>query len=108
MTRLESFFEGCGWKPYFVEGDDPMTMHKKMAETMDAVHRGDQGNSETRPREQGSGPSELADDRSAYSKGLDRSERFVDGQQIEGSFRAHQVPITMEQPEHLDSFWKTG
>ena len=24
MRRLEHFFDGCGWKPYFVEGDDPM------------------------------------------------------------------------------------
>lgn len=35
--EVESFFKGCGWKPYFVEGDDPMTMHRKMAETMDTV-----------------------------------------------------------------------
>ncbi len=28
--------------------------------------------------------------------------KVVDGKQIEGSFRAHQVPITMEQPEHLE------
>ena len=33
--ELEHFFDGCGWKPYFVEGDDPMTMHRKMAETGD-------------------------------------------------------------------------
>ena len=35
--EIESFFHGCGWKPYFVEGDDPMTMHRKMAETVDTV-----------------------------------------------------------------------
>lgn len=35
--ELEHFFDGCGWKPYFVEGDDPMTMHRKMAETLDTV-----------------------------------------------------------------------
>ena len=29
--ELQKYFEGCGWKPYFVEGDDPMTMHRKMA-----------------------------------------------------------------------------
>ena len=28
--------------------------------------------------------------------------KVVDGQQIEGSFRAHQVPLTMESPEHLE------
>ena len=35
--EIESFFHGCGWKPYFVEGDDPMTMRRKMAETLDTV-----------------------------------------------------------------------
>ncbi len=35
--EVENFFKGCGWKPYFVEGDDPMEMHRKMAETMDAA-----------------------------------------------------------------------
>ena len=35
--EMESFFRGCSWKPYFVEGDDPMTMHEKMAETLDTV-----------------------------------------------------------------------
>ena len=33
--EVESFFRGCGWKPYFVEGDDPMPMHRRMAETLD-------------------------------------------------------------------------
>ena len=39
MTReeLEHFFLGCSWKPYFVEGDEPMAMHEKMAETLDTV-----------------------------------------------------------------------
>lgn len=29
--ELEDFFKGCGWAPCFVEGDDPMTMHRQMA-----------------------------------------------------------------------------
>ena len=33
--EIESYFVGCGWEPIFVEGDDPMTMHKLMAEAMD-------------------------------------------------------------------------
>jgi xylulose-5-phosphate/fructose-6-phosphate phosphoketolase len=33
--ELEQFFQGCGWTPYFVEGDDPDTMHRLMAKTMD-------------------------------------------------------------------------
>ena len=32
---LEKFFSGMGWKPYFVEGDDPMPMHEAMAEAME-------------------------------------------------------------------------
>ena len=37
--EIEHFFLGCSWKPYFVEGDDPMTMHQKMADTLDTVIR---------------------------------------------------------------------
>jgi xylulose-5-phosphate/fructose-6-phosphate phosphoketolase len=33
--ELEDFFRGCGWTPYFVEGSDPMEMHRKMADTLD-------------------------------------------------------------------------
>ena len=98
--EIKSFFEGCGWKPYFVEGDDPMTMHKKMAETMDAVieeikaiqkHARDEQDPE-RPK----WPMIILRTPKGWT-----GPKFVDGQQIEGSFRAHQVPISMEKPEHL-------
>ena len=35
--EIVDFFHGCGWEPYFVEGSEPMDMHRKMAETMDTV-----------------------------------------------------------------------
>ena len=35
--ELEQFCQGCGWTPYFVEGDDPETMHRLMAATLDKV-----------------------------------------------------------------------
>ena len=35
--ELESLFVGYGYKPYFVEGDDPSAMHQLMAATLDAV-----------------------------------------------------------------------
>ena len=99
--EIQKFFEGCGWKPIFVEGDDPMTMHKLMAEALDSAieeikeiqKNARENNDSTRPiwpmivlrtPKGWTGPKE------------------VDGQKIEGSFRAHQVPITMEKPEHLD------
>lgn len=33
--ELEQFLRGCGWTPYFVEGDNPMDMHQLMAATLD-------------------------------------------------------------------------
>ena len=99
--EIQKFFEGCGWKPIFVEGDDPMTMHKLMAEALDSaieeikeIQKNARENNDStcsiwpmivlRTPKGWTGPKE------------------VDGQKIEGSFRAHQVPITMEKPEHLD------
>lgn len=35
--RLESLLQGYGYKPWFVEGDEPMAMHQHMATTLDAV-----------------------------------------------------------------------
>ncbi len=35
--ELEQFIRGCGWTPYFVEGDDPDSMHELMAATMATV-----------------------------------------------------------------------
>ena len=98
--ELECFFKGCGWKPYFVEGDDPMTMHKKMAETMDTVieeikaiqKNARENNDPTRPF----WPMIVLRTPKGWT-----GPKVVDGKQIEGSFRAHQVPIMMDQPEHL-------
>ena len=99
--EIEDFFRGCGWKPYFVEGDDPMTMHRKMAETMDTVieeikaiqkHARETGDAE-RPK----WPMIVLRTPKGWT-----GPKVVDGQKIEGSFRAHQVPISMENPEeHL-------
>ena len=99
--ELESYFKGCGWKPYFVEGDDPMTMHRQMAETMDtvieeikAIQKNARENQDaTRPI----WPMIVLRTPKGWT-----GPKVVDGQQIEGSFRAHQVPITMEKPEHLE------
>lgn len=98
--ELTSFFEGCGWKPYFVEGDDPMLMHRKMAETMDIVieeinaiqKNARENNDQTRPK----WPMIVLRTPKGWT-----GPKEVDGNMIEGTFRAHQVPITMEKPEHL-------
>lgn len=99
--ETQKFFEGCGWKPYFVEGDDPMTMHKLMAEALDkaieeikaikenAAKTGDL----TRPM----WPMIVLRTPKGWT-----GPKVVDGNEIEGTFRAHQVPMSMEKPEHLD------
>ena len=35
--ELEQFLSGCGWTPYFVEGDEPEKMHQLMAATLEKV-----------------------------------------------------------------------
>lgn len=98
--EVESFFHGCGWKPYFVEGDDPMPMHKKMAEALDKCieeikdiqKKAREGKLKERPF----WPMIVLRTPKGWT-----GPKVVDGMQIENTFRAHQVPITMEKPEHL-------
>ena len=99
--EIESYFVGCGWEPIFVEGDDPMTMHKLMAEAMDTAVEKIKAIQEHARKENDA-------ERPAWPMIILRTPKgwtgpkVVDGLQIEGSFRAHQVPITMEKPEeHL-------
>ena len=96
---LENYFSGMGWKPYFVEGSDPMPMHEAMATAMEACY------------------ADILTIRSAAKEGKPSGRKWpmivlrtpkgwtgpkeVDGKLIEGSFRAHQVPIDMSKPEHL-------
>lgn len=93
--ELGSFFYGLGYKAYLVSGEEVFSMHKKMMATMDMV----------------------VDDIKKLKESDDETLRWpmiilrtpkgwtgpkvVDGKNIEGSFRAHQVPITMEKEEHL-------
>lgn len=99
--EVESFFHGCGWKPYFVEGNDPMTMHRLMAETLNTVIE-EIKEIQRKAREEG------CEERPFWPMIVLRTPKgwtgpkVVDGLQIEGSFRAHQVPIMMDKPEHLE------
>ena len=102
ITReeLENLLKGYGWKPYFVSGSDPMTMHKIMASTLDKVieeikniqHNARTNNNSTRPI----WPMIVLSTPKGWT-----CPKEVDGQIIEGSYRAHQIPITMEKPEHI-------
>jgi xylulose-5-phosphate/fructose-6-phosphate phosphoketolase len=100
--ELEQFLLGCGWTPYFVEGDEPERMHAAMATTLDRVleqikdiqHRARSKGDLKRPR----WPMIVLNSPKGWT-----GPKWVDGLPIEGSFRAHQVPIAVDadHPEHL-------
>src|SRR5271169_5499410 len=109
--ELEDFFRGCGWVPLFVEGDDPDTMHELMAATIEKAI-------ESIRAIQEQARSEGATVRSRWPMIVLRSPKGwtgpkeVDGLKVEGTFRAHQVPLLVdaEHPEHvqqLESWMKS-
>ena len=100
--ELEQFLRGCGWMPYFVEGDEPDKMHELMAATMEKsieeirqIQKNARDKKDTtRPR----WPMIVLKSPKGWT-----GPKFADGLPIEGTFRAHQVPILVdpEHPEHL-------
>ena len=93
--ELNDYFKGLGWHPYYVEGDDPIQMHEIMAEVLELVIK------------------EIKDIKSSYKdmnyenikwpmivfrspKGWTGPREF-DCKKIEGTFRAHQVPIPIDR-----------
>jgi xylulose-5-phosphate/fructose-6-phosphate phosphoketolase len=100
--ELAQFFQGCGWVPIFVEGDDPNTMHQLMAAATDqAIERIRQIQSDTRNRNVKARPHwPMIVLRSP--KGW-TGPKEVDGLQNENTFRSHQVPIVVSPafPEHV-------
>ncbi|HEY5220043.1 MAG TPA: phosphoketolase family protein, partial [Gemmatimonadaceae bacterium] len=109
--ELEQFLRGCGWKPYFVEGDEPAAMHQLMAAALDAAIediRRIQTNARTahdttRPR----WPMIVLRSPKGWT-----GPKVVDGLQIEGTFRSHQVPLLVDadHPAHvklLESWMKS-
>lgn len=91
--ELGSFFYSLGWHPYLVEGDDEKLLHKKMYFTLnkvlDEIKEVKKGNVSLRPMIILKTP-----------KGF-TGPKLVDGKQIEGTFKAHQVPILPEDEEHI-------
>ncbi|MGN1002773.1 MAG: phosphoketolase [Oscillospiraceae bacterium] len=96
---LQKFFEGMGWEPRFVEGDDPMPMHEAMAEALESCYA-DIRAIQTAARQGQSGGKKWPMIVLRTPKGW-TGPKEVDGKKIENTFRAHQVPIDMSKPEHL-------
>jgi xylulose-5-phosphate/fructose-6-phosphate phosphoketolase len=100
--ELESLMRGYGWVPYFVEGDDPMTMHQQMAATLDRCLASIK---EIQNEARSAGKAT----RTHWPMIVLRSPKGwtgpkeVDGHKVEGFWRAHQVPLAgvHENPAHL-------
>ena len=109
--ELEQFFRGCGWTPLFVEGDDPEAMHRLMALTVEqaidqirGIQKHARDNKDpARPR----WPVIVLRSPKGWT-----GPKVVDGLPIEGTFRAHQVPLLVDSqhPDHvkaLESWMKS-
>jgi len=100
--ELDQFLRGNGWIPYFVEGDDPETMHQLMAAAMDKtiekirnIQKNARDNNDfTRPQ----WPMIVFGSPKGWT-----GPKEVDGLQIEGTSRSHQIPMLVdaEHPGHL-------
>ncbi|WP_285546997.1 phosphoketolase family protein [Dyadobacter frigoris] len=98
--ELEQFYRGCGWTPYFVEGDDPETMHILMAEAVEKAVveileiRSGSNRTTGRPR----WPMIILRSPKGWT-----GPKEVDGVPNEGTFNSHQVPILVDadHPQHV-------
>jgi xylulose-5-phosphate/fructose-6-phosphate phosphoketolase len=101
-AELTSLLEGNGWDPYLVDGDDPDTVHQQLAATLDSVlgdiaairHRARHEGDRRRPR----WPMIVLRTPKGWT-----GPAVVDGLQVEGTWRSHQVPVSgvRDDPEHL-------
>lgn len=95
-SELKSFLKGCGWNPYFVEVNDEMKAHEAMAEAMDKAIKDIK---EIKKRARKNSPM----DRPIYpmivlvSKKGWTGPKIVDDKKIEGTFRAHQIPLLVDK-----------
>ncbi|MBI3688777.1 MAG: phosphoketolase family protein [Actinobacteria bacterium] len=102
QEELESLLRGYGYQPYSVQGSEPESMHQQMASTLDRVvadihdiqRRARSGESADRPR----WPMVVLRSPKGWT-----GPAVVDGVPVEGTWRAHQVPLAAvrENPDHL-------
>ena len=99
--ELQKLFEGMGYTPYFVEGDDPMDVHQQLARTLDtAVAEIKRIWAEARNKGNLKRP--------AWPMIVFRTPKGwtgpkeIDGKKCEDYWRSHQVPMgDMDKPEHI-------
>ena len=91
-AELRALMEGYGYKPYFVEGDDPARVHQALAATLDAVveeihaiqKAAREGGVTERPR----WPMIVLKTPKGWT-----GPKEIDGKPVEGTWRSHQVPM---------------
>lgn len=99
-TELENLFKGYGWKPYFVEGTDPMQMHAKMCEVLDTVIR-EIKNIQKKARTTGDATRPIWPMIVLRSPKGWTCPKVVDGHEVENTHNAYHMPYSMHNPEHL-------
>ena len=90
--ELDDYFRGSGYLPYYVEGDNPMTMHKRMAEVLDEVIEKIKDIKYRKTTKRPIWPMIILRTPKGWT-----GPKEVDGKKIEGSFRAHQVPVIVDE-----------
>jgi xylulose-5-phosphate/fructose-6-phosphate phosphoketolase len=100
-TELRQLLEGYGYTPYIIAGDDPMEMHQRMAALLELVL-------DEIEEIQGAARKKKRATRPLWPMIVMRTPKgwtgpkVVDGLPVEGTWRAHQVPVDdMTKPEHL-------
>jgi len=97
--HLQNFFNGCNYDPIFVEGDDPIDVHKKMWEALDLCYG----------KIKEIQAKDLGDEIPSWPMIIMRTPKgwtgpkVVNGKKVEGTSRSHQVPLAevVTNPEHL-------
>ena len=101
--ELESLFRGYGWEPYVVEGDDPSVIFPRMAAVMEHCIQGiraiqAKARNSSEPVERPRWPMIILRTPKGWT-----CPKEIDGHKLEGSWRAHQMPILdpVTNPAHL-------
>ena len=99
--QLTQLFTGYGYRPYFVEGHEPEAMHQLMAATLDTAIKEIRAIQDQARTQKSAGLPVWPMIIMRTPKGW-TGPKFVDGKPVEGTWRAHQVPMAdMDKPEHV-------
>ena len=99
--ELIKLFEGYGWEPIIVEGSEPMKMHEEMSKALDKcvekIKDIQKGARVLNIKERPIWPMIILRTPKGWT-----CPKIVSNKEVEGTFRAHQVPIDMSQDDHLN------